>query len=91
MMFIRNYYEQLVVDQLWELQENSKVPLTLSFLEDVACLALNSLPTCYVRNLVDKGANLTEMEHHELRQKTIEAITKAINTVRNHPHDKRDE
>jgi len=89
MFDICNYYEQLVTDQLWRLKENSSEPLSQTFLEDVACLALNSLPTCYVRSLVDKGASMTEKDHNEMRRSAIDAVDKAVAKVKQHPHDQR--
>lgn len=91
MFDICNYYEQLVSDQLWQLKEQSLEPLSQSFLMDVACVALNSLPNCYVRNLVDKGANLTENEHQDMRDAAIKAIDRAILIVSKNPHESRDE
>ena len=89
MFDICNYYEQLVTDQLWQLRENSSEQLSQTFLEDVACVALNSLPTCYVRSLVDKGASMTEMDHNTMRRLAIEAVEKAVIRVSQHPHDQR--
>lgn len=89
MFDICNYYEQLVADQLWHLKETAEEPLTQTFLEDVACLALNSLPSCYVRSLVDKGSNMTEQDHVEMRQAVIAAVAKALLKVKQHPHDLR--
>lgn len=91
MFDICNYYEQLVTDQLWQLKEQSEVPLPQSFLMDVACVALNSLPNCYVRSLVDKGASLTEKEHEAMRNAATRAIEQAILVVNRHPHDNRSE
>lgn len=91
MFDICNYYEQLVTDQLWQLKEKSEGTLSQSFLMDVACVALNSLPNCYVRSLVDKGADLTEKEHEDMRRAAARAIEQDILVVNRHPHDKRDE
>jgi len=94
MLDISNYYEQLVIDHLWKLtqdhQSEDKEPLTQAFIEDVACLALNKLPVCYVRNLVDKGANLTELNYEEMSALVSEAIASAVNQVKLRPHDTRD-
>lgn len=90
MFDICNYYEQLVTDQLWQLKEQSEVPLSQSFLMDVACVALNALPNCYVRNLVDKGAAMTEKEHQDMRDAAIKAIEQAVLLVNHRPHDTRD-
>ena len=91
MFDITNYYEQLVTDHLWQLKEDATEPLTQSFLDDVACLALNSLPPCYVRNTIDKSVAITEKDYQEMRSATSNAIEKAILQVRLHPHDDRHE
>lgn len=88
MLDICNYYEQLVIDQLWQLKANSSEPVSQAFLEDVACLALNKLPTCYVCNPVDKSLNFTELEHAQIRVDVSNAIQQAIAQVRLHPHDR---
>lgn len=90
MFDISNYYEQLVTDRLWQLKEQSEESFSQSFLIDVACVALNSLPACYVRNIVDKGAGMTETEHQDMRDAAISAIEQAILMVKRHPHDTRD-
>jgi len=90
MLDITNYYEQLVTDQLWKLTEDTEEPVTQGFIEDVACLALNKLPPCYVRNPVDKGANLTELNYQEMSVAVGKAIAEAMERVRLQPHDFRD-
>ncbi|MDD1623091.1 MAG: late competence development ComFB family protein [Methylococcaceae bacterium] len=90
MLDISNYYEQLVTDHLWKMTEESAEPLSQGFIEDVACLALNKLPTCYVRNPVDKGANLTEGSYQEMNEAVSKAIAEAVEQVRRRPHDARE-
>lgn len=93
MLNISNYYEQLVTDQLWKITEENQPgdePVSQGFIEDVACLALNKLPPCYVRNLVDKASNLTEYHSQEMRDVVGKAILEAIEQVRLRPHDARD-
>lgn len=89
MFDITNYYEQLVTDHLWRLKEEATEPLTQSFLDDVACLALNSLPPCYVRSAIDKSAAITEKDYEEMFDQTRKAIEKAIVKVKRNPHDER--
>lgn len=90
MLNISNYYEQLVTDRLWKMTEESAEPLSQAFIEDVACLALNKLPPCYVRNPVDKGASLTELHYQEMSVAVSKAIAEAVEQVRRRPHDARD-
>ncbi len=95
MLNISNYYEHLVTDQLWKMTEDNKItkdnadPLTQTFIEDVACLALNKLPPCYVRNVVDKGAHITDLQFQEMSTAVAKAIDEAIEQVRRRPHDAR--
>lgn len=91
MLNISNYYEQLVIDHLWKIiGTNADDAMSQTFLEDVACLALNQLPTCYVRNTVDKGINLNESQYHEMIEAVEAAIRMAVQKVRRQPHDGRD-
>lgn len=90
MLDISNYYEQLVRDHLWKMTENAAEPLTQTFIDDVACLALNKLPSCYVRNEVDKAASLTEKDLQKMNEAVSRAIDEAIEQVCRRPHDARD-
>lgn len=90
MLDVINYYEQLVIDQLWQVLEAEEEPLTRAYLEDVACLALNSLPTCYVRHMADKSASLSEQEHHDMQEQVRLAIEQAIEQARQRPHHNRE-
>lgn len=90
MLDISNYYEQLVTDQLWKMTGEAAEPISQTFVEDVACLALNKLPACYVRNLVDKGAHLTDLNYQEMSEAVGKAIAEAVEQVRRRPHDVRD-
>ena len=89
MFDVVNYYERLVFEQLLLLKQNTQETLSQTFLEDVACLALNSLPTCYVRSIVDKSANLTEMDLEKMQITVERAIAQAMVQVRLRPHEER--
>lgn len=90
MLDINNYYERLVTDHLWKLIESSQQAISQAFLEDVACLALNQLPVCYVRSSVDKSNGLTDADYQTMNAAVAEAIEAAIRKVRQHPHDNRE-
>ncbi|CCE22399.1 late competence development ComFB family protein [Methylotuvimicrobium alcaliphilum] len=87
---INNYYERLVVDQLWSMAQKSKEPLPQDFIDDVACLALNRLPACYVRSMVDKSSYITDQAYQEMENAVAEAINQAIEQVRLNPRGQRD-
>ncbi|MGY6277466.1 late competence development ComFB family protein [Methylomonas sp. MgM2] len=89
MFDIVNYYERLVIDRIWQMQQTEAESFSQCFLEDVACLALNSLPTCYVCSPVDKSANLSETDHEKMRVAVEKAIAQAMVQVRLRPHEKR--
>ena len=75
----RNYYEILVMDYLNGLE------ISLShdsdFLTDVYCLALNQLPSFYVRYGVDMFHFITDEKRQEMEENVIKAISHAINVV----------
>lgn len=87
---IINYYERLVIDQLWKFVKNTSEPLTQSFIDDVACLALNQLPACYVRSIVDKSSSITEKMHQDMEEAVIKALNGAIEQVRLNPRNQRE-
>ncbi|MGR8929103.1 MAG: late competence development ComFB family protein [Gammaproteobacteria bacterium] len=90
MLDVVNYYEQLVLDQLWQIAENEPETLSRTFLEDVACLALNSLPPCYVRHMADKSASLSEQDYQAMQATVKHAVEQAIAQVRRYPHEARE-
>jgi len=89
MLDVVNYYERLVIDHLWQMKQTSTESFSQDFLEDVACLALNSLPTCYVRSMIDKSANMTESDHKKMQVASERAIAQAMVQVRLRPHEER--
>jgi len=89
MLNVINYYEQLVADRLWKLTEGSDEVFSKSFLEDVACLTLNQLPPCYVRNSVDKGIHIGDSQREAMIYAVDKAFEFAIQQVKNRPHEDR--
>ena len=89
MLNVVNYYEQLVADRLWKLTESSDEALSKSFLDDVACLTLNQLPPCYVRNSVDKGIHIGDSQQEAMAHAVDTAFQFAIQQVKNRPHEQR--
>lgn len=90
MLDINNYYEKLVSEQLWKIIQNAKQPPSQSFLEDVACVALNNLPTFYVRSLVDVSSHLSDVDHEKMKNAVVAAVETAVEKVRMYPHDDRE-
>ncbi len=91
MLNINNYYERLVIDQLWKLAEQADQPFSQAFQEDVACLALNRLSPCYVRNTIDKGINVSEAQYLEMVAAVDGAIEQAMRQVLSRPRQDREQ
>ncbi len=74
---IGNYYERVVLDHLmtrsYELDDEQ--------LADVACLALNKLPSWYIRHSVDAHFFLGESQLIELHNHVEEVIDEAVKKV----------
>ncbi|MCQ8181983.1 late competence development ComFB family protein [Methylomonas sp. SURF-1] len=91
MLNINNYYERLVIDRLWKLAEQADQSFSQAFQEDVACLALNRLPPCYVRNTIDKGINVSEAQYLEMVAAVDKAIEQAMGLVLRRPRQDREQ
>lgn len=80
----QNWYEKLVIDKL-----TGDISLEEEFsdeaLSDIACLALNHLPTKYVRHSVDMSFYTPPAEREEMQARIDAAIDSAIAYVRKHP------
>jgi hypothetical protein len=85
MLDINNYYERLVSDRLWKLLEHMPDDFDRARLEDIACLALNQLPPCYVCSTVDMGAHLSEKTYQEMETRVLQAVDQAIEQGKRYP------
>ncbi len=78
---IGNYYERVVFDHLmsrsYELDDEQ--------LADVACLALNKLPSWYIRHSVDAHFFLSEDQLIELHDHVEAVISEAVDKVKSSP------
>lgn len=81
---IRNYYEDLVQEQLYEALGERRHELGEDFLEDAACVALNHLPAKYVRHSVDLIFYMGQDELVRMRQAVVDAVATAIDQVEHH-------
>jgi hypothetical protein len=78
---ISNYYEKLVVDEIMgrqEIDENDDV------LIDIACVALNQLPSRYFRYSVDMAFYLSASENVKMEEDVKKSVDHAIAFVRDH-------
>ncbi len=85
---IHNHYEKLVFEAIQRrlATDGEGEPLAEGALEDIACLALNHLPTRYVRHSVDLVFYLTPDEQASMERQVAAAVAEAFEQVRSHPH-----
>ncbi|NVK37732.1 MAG: late competence development ComFB family protein [Gammaproteobacteria bacterium] len=78
---IQNYYENKVVDSI------NRIALNKGFnqeqLTDIACLALNNLPTRYYRHEVDLAFYMSAQEHIDIDERVDVAVRNAITYLEN--------
>ena len=78
---IHNYYETLVVRELIQTFVEDIRKLDEDYLQDIACIALNMLPSRYVRHDVDMAFFLTTNERIEIDKAVTDAVVKAKKRV----------
>ena len=88
---IHNYYERLVLEHILELRSGALANEDEDFLSDVACVALNQLPSRYVRHNVDMVFYMTPQERAQMEQEVINAVNMAIGYINKHRGDERPE
>ena len=81
---IQNYFEPLVIQRLNEVAEGRPEEGDDDFLEDVACVALNHLPSRYVRFRVDAAFYLTTEERNRIDRMVDDAVNDAFDFVAHH-------
>lgn len=79
---IKNYYEDLVVEEI--LKQAPQAGVKPTDYEDVACVALNTLPPRYYRYSVDMAFYLSQEEHIEMNKRVENAVSAAIEKVSFH-------
>lgn len=78
---IHNYYEQLVFYRINEMVAAQFIEKEQDFLEDVACVALNQLPSRYVRYDVDMVFYMTPDERERMEREVRNAVSMAVDYV----------
>lgn len=73
---IQNYYENKVVDTIGRIAQPKGY--NQEQLTDLACLALNNLPTRYYRHEVDSAFYMSAQEHLEIDTRVEKAVIEAI-------------
>lgn len=78
---IENVYERLVMACIREILEDGALASDPDYADDLACIALNSLPPKYVRHAVDFASHLDDAAQAALLAEAADAVGKAIETV----------
>lgn len=81
---IRNYYEQLVAEEIRRRLSDAEPPASLDYMADVACVALNRLPSRYIRFEVDMAFYMSPDEYRQSQQAVENAVTEALAFVAQH-------
>ena len=88
---INNYFEKLVIDEIQHQFSEGKLENDDNYLSDIACVALNQLPSRYVRHNVDMVFYMTLDEREQYHEVVEDAVLMAIDYVNKHRHDDRPE
>ena len=88
---INNYFEKLVTEHIQDRLNKNELEQDDDFLSDVACVALNQLPSRYVRHNVDMVFYMTIDEREQYQEVVEEAVLTAIEYVNKHRHNDRPE
>ena len=78
---IHNYYERLVFEEVLRVASQRSRPVDPSLLADIACVALNRLPTRYIRHEVDFSFYLTDEEREDQKRRVGDAVAQAFSFV----------
>jgi hypothetical protein len=73
---IHNYYEGKVVEVIAEVASNRNYDNEQ--MVDLACLALNNLPTRYFRHEVDLAFYMSAHEHDDINRRVRQSVNDAI-------------
>lgn len=75
--FLHNYYERLVVQEVYNQSERVQQG-DRDFLADVSCVALNRLPPRYIRHDVDMTFFMSPQDMLEITNKVAQAVADAL-------------
>ena len=81
---IHNYYEHLVLDEIMQLKGLSHDDL--EFIADIACVALNRLPSHYVRHDVDETFYKSSQQLNDIYTNVKKVVTEAVTYVSERKH-----
>lgn len=86
---IHNYYEPLIIEEIMRSQVSAQGIEDSDYLEDVACVALNSLPARYVRHDVDMAFFMSTQERLDMMAAIRKAVADAAELVNQRLGEKR--
>ena len=81
---LHNYYENLVIKEILKTIEAKGQSFDDDYAEDIACVALNRLPSRYVRHHVDLIYYLTSEEKVKIDDAVRSAVAEAFSFVEKH-------
>jgi len=84
---IRNYYEQLVAEEILRCMADRSQAPDVDYMADIACVALNRLPPRYIRFEVDMVFYMTPDELAHNMDAVATAVRDAITFVDTHHRD----
>lgn len=76
---VQNYYEKLVLETLTN--RGFMSGYEQGYVEDIACVALNNLPTQYIRFEVDMGFFMSSEDHLLMQGQVDQAVNEAIEFI----------
>ena len=82
---IYNYYERPVYEAVVKALGEQNTPFSNDMAEDIACLALNRLPTRYVRHSVDAAFYMENGERATMNEAVNAAVAQALEQVIKNP------
>lgn len=84
---IRNYYEQMVAEEILRQFENEERNKEGGLMADIACVALNRLPPKYIRYEVDMAFYMSPDELVNMKENIVKTVTEAIEFVDQHTRE----
>lgn len=84
---IRNYYEQMVAEEIIRQFETLERNPESGLMSDIACVALNRLPPRYIRYEVDMAFYMSPDELVAMRNNITQTVMEAIKFVDEHTRD----
>ena len=86
---VKNYYEIMVFSQL-ENEPQVKERGDKDYWADIACVALNKLPSRYIKHSIDASFYITPAERAQMELAVQKAISDAISFINAHQHESPD-